>query len=295
MGGSPIGGSPAAFGYEVPAERAHATVRATFESGVNFLDTSNNYGDGESERRIGKVLADRGGLPEGFVLATKADRDPATGDFSGERVRLSAEESLGRLGLERFQLYYLHDPEYVSFAEATAPGGAVDAMVALREEGIAEHIGVAGGPVSLLLDFLDLDVFEVVLTHNRFTLVDRSAEPLLEAAAARGIGVVNAAVHGGGILARGASYTDRYAYRRASPEVLRRIATMEQICERRGVPLRTAALQFSLSEPRFCSTVVGVSSPEHVQDLVEMAGAELPDDLFEELAPLAAPREQWLG
>jgi D-threo-aldose 1-dehydrogenase len=295
VGGSPIGGAPAAFGYEVPTERAHATVRATFESDINFLDTSNNYGDGESERRIGKVLADRGGLPGGFVLATKADRDSVTGDFSGERVRRSAEESLGRLGLERFQLYYLHDPEYVSFAEATAPGGAVEAMVALREEGIAEHIGVAGGPVSLLLDFLDLDVFEVVLTHNRFTLVDRSAEPLLEAAAARGVGVVNAAVHGGGILARGASYTDRYAYRTASPEVLRRIAAMEEICERRGVPLRTVALQFSLREPRFCSTVVGVSSPEHVHDLVEMAAAELPDDLFEELAPLAAPREQWLG
>ena len=188
VGGSPIGGVPAALGYEVPSERAHATVLETFESGINFLDTSNNYGDGESERRIGKVLEDRGGLPEGFVLATKAERDSVTGDFSGEKVRRSAEESLGRLELERFQLYYLHDPECVTFAQATAPGRAVEAMVALREEGIAEHIGVAAGPVRLLLEFLDLEVFEVVLTHNRSTLVDRSAELLLDVAAARGVG-----------------------------------------------------------------------------------------------------------
>ena len=236
IGGTPIGGT---FGYEVPAERAYETVRATFESGINFLDTSNNYGEGESERRIGHVLGPLGGLPEGFVLSTKADGDPVTGDFSGERVRRSAEESLERLGLERFQLYYFHDPQKADFgfAEATAPGGPIEALVALRDEGIADHIGVTGGPISRLLEFLELEVFEVILVHNRFTLVDCSAEPLLDAAMARGVGLVNAAVHGGGILARGASSTDRYAYRRASPEVLRRIGQMEEVCRRRSVPL----------------------------------------------------------
>lgn len=293
VGGSPLGSAPQAFGYEVAPERAHDTVRAAFDSGINFVDTSNNYGGGESEKRIGAVIAERGGLPAGYILATKADRDGA--DFSGARVRRSAEESLQRLGLDRFSLYYLHDPEFVSFKEATAPGGAVEAMVALRDDDIAQHIGVAGGPVGMLIDYLSLGAFEVVLTHNRFTLVDRSAEPLLAIASEMGVGVVNAAVHGGGILARGASYTDRYAYRVASPEVLSRIAVMEERCKRHSIPLRTAALHFSLREPRIASTVVGVSSPEHVSELVTMASTKVPDELFEELAPLAAPRDQWLG
>jgi D-threo-aldose 1-dehydrogenase len=293
VGGAPLGSVPQNFGYEVAPEQAHETVRATFASGINFLDTSNSYGGGESERRIGVVVAERGGLPDGFVLATKADRD-AGGDFSAARVRRSAEESLQRLGLEHFLLFYLHDPEFVNFKEATGPGGAVEGMVSLRDEGIAEHIGVAGGPIGMLIDYLNLGVFEVVLTHNRFTLVDRSAEPLLDVASAMGVGVVNAAVHGGGILARGVSHTNRYGYRAASPEVLGRIATMEELCARRSVPLRTAALHFSVREPRIASTVVGVSSPEHVRQLAEMAAAEVPDELFDELAPLTAPRDQWL-
>lgn len=289
-----MGSVPQNFGYEVSPARAYETVRAAIDSGINFLDTSNSYGGGESERRVGAVIAERGGLPAGFVLATKADRD-ANGDFSAARVRRSAEESLERLGLDHFSLYYLHDPEFVSFEQATGKGGAVEGMVALRDEGIAQHIGVAGGPVGLLVDYIRLGVFEVVLTHNRFTLVDQSAVPLLEVAAEMGVGVVNAAVHGGGILARGPSYTNRYAYRVASPEVLRRIAAMEERCKHYSVTLRTAALHFSLREPRVTSTVVGVSSAQHVAELVEMASVDVPEELFKELAPLAAPQDQWLG
>jgi len=104
-----------------------ATVRRAFAGPINFLDTSNGYSGGESERRIGAALAEAGGLPDGFVLATKVDRDGATGDFSGDQVRRSARESLERLGLDRIQLLYLHDPEHITYEEAMAPGGPVDA------------------------------------------------------------------------------------------------------------------------------------------------------------------------
>src|SRR5208282_5891807 len=99
-------------------------ILETLRSPFNFMDTSNNYGGGSAEVRIGRALAAAGGLPAGFVLATKADADPVTGDFSGERVWRSAAESLARLGVERIDLMYLHDPEYhLTFAEAMAPGG----------------------------------------------------------------------------------------------------------------------------------------------------------------------------
>jgi len=118
IGGAPLGSMPENFGYEVSADQAVATVQHVLASAVNFLDTSNDYGSGRSEERIGRALAAAGGLPLGFVLATKVDPDPSTGRFDAARARESAAESLGRLGLDRFQLLYLHDPEVISFDEA---------------------------------------------------------------------------------------------------------------------------------------------------------------------------------
>ena len=114
---------PHLYGYEVSAEQAVAAVEAVFDGPFNFLYTSNAYSDGDSERRIGEVIRRRGGLPPGFVLATKVDGDRRTGDYSGARVRRSAEESLERLGLDHFELLHLHDPEVMPFDAAAAPGG----------------------------------------------------------------------------------------------------------------------------------------------------------------------------
>src|SRR6266700_4099285 len=94
IGCAPLGNMPDTFSYSVPEEQALATVRAIFQSPINFLDTAASYGDGESERRIGLVLKEMGGLPSGYVLATKADRDLTSGDFSGEQMRRSVERSL---------------------------------------------------------------------------------------------------------------------------------------------------------------------------------------------------------
>jgi D-threo-aldose 1-dehydrogenase len=295
IGGSPIGSMPQVFGEEVDLDRALQTVRRVFDGSINFLDTSNAYSQGESERRIGMVIDERGGLPPGFVLASKVDPDPSTGDFNGERVRRSADESLERLHLDRFQLLYLHDPERIGFSAAMAPGGPVEALVSLREGGVASYIGVAGGPVETMRQFIGTGAFDVLLTHNRFTLVDRSAEPLITQAAAAYVGVVNAAVFGGGILAKGTSRSDRYAYRTASTEVLDRVKAMEEACKRYSVPLRAAALGLSVRDPRVTSTVVGTATPAHVDDLVAQASAELPAALWEELAALVPPEQHWLG
>ena len=85
VGTSPLGGMPQTYGYSVEEARAVATVEAVFETAIDFMDTSNEYGKGESERRIGSVISAMGGLPDGFLMATKADPDGR--DFSAERVR----------------------------------------------------------------------------------------------------------------------------------------------------------------------------------------------------------------
>lgn len=279
VGGSVLGSMPGAFGYSVPAERGIATVRRVFDSPVNFLDTSAGYSDGESERRIGAALRERGGLPTDFVLATKAD--PIGADFSADAVRRSVAGSLERLGLDRLQLVHLHDPERISFAEAM--DGPVNALLDLQRQGVVEHLGVAGGPIPLLQQFLRTGAFQVVLTHNRFTLLDRSAEPLLDEAASGGYGVLNAAPYNGGFLAKGPDEQPRYVYRQAGPDVLRRVREIAAVCDRYDVPLPAAALQFSMRDERITSTVVGMSTPERVDQSTRLANWPIPRDLWEEI------------
>lgn len=289
VGTSPLGSFPAQYGYEVGADQAVATITRVLQGPINFVDTSNNYGDGQSEVRIGKAIAAAGGLPPGFVLATKVDPLPGSSDFSGERVRASVQESLQRLGLERLQLVYLHDPERISFTEATSPGGAVEALVQLRDEGVIEHIGVAGGPIDLELQYLTLDVFDAVISHNRYTLVDQTAAPLIEDAAARGIAFVNAAPYGGGMLVRGPDKVPTYCYQPASQTTLERVRAMQRACEARGVPLAAAALQFSTRNPKVTATIVGMSSPGRVEQTVRLAEWPIDDHLWSELMDLAEP------
>jgi D-threo-aldose 1-dehydrogenase len=286
---------PRIYGYGVEEEQAVATVRAVFRGPFNFLDTSNGYGDGASERRIGKAIAANGGLPAGFVLATKVDADRATRDFSGTRVRRSLEESFERLGISACDLVYLHDPEYyMSFAEAMLPGGPVEALVKLRDERLIRHIGIAAGPVAMLRDFIGTGLFEAVLSHNRLTLVDRSAEPLLEEALARGVAFVNGAPYGGGILVKGPQEQPRYMYREARPETVAAVRAMAAACARAGVPLAAAALQFSLRDPRIAATVVGMSEPARIAETVALADHPIPDSLWPELETLLPPRDSWV-
>jgi D-threo-aldose 1-dehydrogenase len=286
---------PALYGYSVDAERAEATVQAVLDGPFTFLDTSNSYGAGSAEERIGAVLRRRGGVPEGFILATKVDADPETGDFSGDRVRRSVEESLSRLGLDSIPVLYLHDPQYhITYEEAMAPGGAVEAMVSLRDEGVAGHLGVAGGPVGLMRRFVQAGAFEAVINHNRWTLVNQNAEPLLDEAAARGVAFVNGAPYGGGMLVKGPDVQPRYAYRETPEFVRSAVRSMQKACGSFGIPLAAAALQFSLRDPRVASTIVGVSEPARITTTLELATTSIPDELWSELNRLTPRTGDWL-
>jgi D-threo-aldose 1-dehydrogenase len=289
VGTSALGNFPAQYGYEVGAEQALATLQAAFDSPFNFIDTSNEYGNGgDSERRIGKAIANRGGLPKGFVLATKVDPPPGSTDFSGDRVKQSVAESLERLGLERLQLVYLHDPEKISFEAGMAKEGPVEALVKLRDEGVIAHIGVAGGPVDLMLKYLATDHFDAVISHNRYTLVDQSAEPLIEDARRRNVGFVNAAPFGGGMLVKGPDLQPNYCYAPASQATISRVREMERLCKVHGVPLAAAALQFSLRDDRVVSTIVGMSEPKRIAQTIELANFPIANDLWNDLTRLAA-------
>jgi D-threo-aldose 1-dehydrogenase len=292
LGGGPLGGMPELFGADIGAESAVALVREVFRSPIRFVDTSNGYSNGESETRIGLAIAAEGGLPPGVLVETKVD--PKDGDYSGARVRRSVEESMRRLGLDHLPVVHLHDPEFHPFDELTAPGGAVETLVALRDEGVIGHLGVAGGEVHEIARYVELGVFELLLTHNRWTLVDHSAGPLIEAAVGRGMGVINAAVHGGGILAKPHAGLRSYGYRDAPPATLAAVAAMAALAEQHGTELATVALAWSLRDPRIAATVVGFTKPERIGQLLPAASLELPASFWARLEELAPGPENWL-
>jgi D-threo-aldose 1-dehydrogenase len=252
-----------------------------------LVDTSNIYADGRSEAVLGAALA-RDGIAPARAIVTKVDRDPATGAFDRDRVRRSFEESCERLGLDRLDLLHLHDPYSVSFEAAMGPGGAVEGLIGLRDEGLVDSIGVAAGRMSLMRRYVATGVFDAVLSHNRFTLVDRSATPLFEEARERGMGVFNAAPFGGGLLARGSASGASYAYAETTPELRAWVARVEEVCARHGVDLPTVALRFSLRSPLVDTTVVGVSSTSRIAELERARTAEIPDELWDDLDALGA-------
>jgi len=258
-----------------------------------FIDTSNEYGGDASERFIGDALRRRGGLPEGVVIQSKLDRDRESGSFSFNRMYTSLLESTAKLGLAKLPLLYLHDPEHISWDDAFATDGPVRALVEMKERGLVGAIGISGGPAPMLLRYVETGLFDAVITHNRYTLVDRSAGGLLDESAARGVSVVNAAVYGGGALARWPAPAEKYAYRPASPVMAASIKAMGEACERAGTSLAAAALQFSTRDARVTSTIVGGNSMAQVQEAMAADIEAVPDELWAELESLVPPSDEW--
>ncbi len=273
---------------ETPDERQRRieTMTAAVFTGalpINYLDTSNMYGQSRSEASIGSAIRGFGGLPATVVLQTKLDRDPVTDDFGADRMWRSVEESLERLGLDRLDLLYLHDPEVIGFEAATAPGGPLEALLEMKSRGLTRFVGISGGPVDMLQRFVETDEFDALVTHNRYTLVDRSADRLFDAATERGVGIDNAAPYGAGVLTGDQRFAGRYAYGPARPEVAVAVERMTALCAEAGVPLAAAALQFSLRERRIHGTIVGASSLERVEEAVRYASLDIPEGLWSEL------------
>lgn len=282
IGCAPLGDMPETFDYSVPDELAHATVRTALESELNWLDTAAKYGHGESERRIGQVLREMGGLPHDAFLDTKIG-STADGRYDGASTRELFARSQELLGVDTFDLVFLHDPEERSWEEITAPDGPLRVLFELRDEGKIRHVGIAGGPINLLMSAIETQPFEAVITHNRYTLLNRSAEPLIEKCHRRGIPLLNAAPYGSGLLAKGPDQYPRYAYGEADRRLVDRAREMEAICARYEVPLAAAALQFSLRERRIDATIVGMTRPERIEQTLDFATMTIPDECWDEL------------
>ena len=202
-------------------------------------------------------------------------------DFSAAAVRRSLEGSLGRLGLDRADLVYVHDPDD-HLDEAIA--GAIPELIRMREEGLVSAVGVGMNQWQAPLRMVRETGIDLVMLAGRWTLLDRSGQPLVDECAARGVAVVAAAPFNSGLLARAwpgdGAYFD---YGPATPQVLARARALAGICQRHGVSLPDAAIQFPLRHPAVVSVVAGMRSGEEVASTLARFATVVPDDAWTEL------------
>ena len=287
FGTSSLGSMPDTYGYEVSEDRAQKTLNRFFQGPVNMLDTSRNYAMGESEKRIGRAIKENGGWPKDLLLSTKLDRDMDTLVLDKNRARESLEESLKTLNVDSVDILFLHDPEYAKdITDITKKDGAMDELFKIKNEGLAKAVGVAMGKVDIMFPLLKDWDFDVIINHNRYTLINREANEMYDYASSKNIAIFNAAPYAGGVLAKGPDNFKKVTYQDATEEKLAPAREFEKVCKKHNVELGAAALQFSLRDNRITSTICGVTSVESIEKNLAWANAEISGEFWDEVLKL---------
>jgi D-threo-aldose 1-dehydrogenase len=281
----------------VSDDQAHRVIEAAWDAGIRYFDTAPLYGFGLSEQRLGAVLRTK--PRDEFVISTKvgrllrSDAAPEPGqawqgtppvnpvfDFSYDATMRSVEESLNRLRLDRVDVLLIHDPDD-HFDEALS--GAYRALDRLRAERTVTAIGAGMNQAEMLARFAREADFDCFLLAGRYTLLDRTgAKELLPLCLERGIAVIAGGVFNSGILAESGSMR-HYNYEQAPADVVSRAQRIKAICERHGVDVKAAALQFPLRHAAVVTVLTGCRSITELQENVRLFDTPISDELWKEL------------
>jgi len=286
-------------------DQCEEILEAAWDAGIRYFDTAPHYGLGLSERRLGAFL--RSKPRDEYVVSTKVGRlirpnpDDQGGldldndfhvrtdvrrewDLSATGIQTSIEESLERLGLDRIDIAYLHDPERHDLDLALAE--ALPALVALREAGTVAAVGVGSMVSSALTACVDQADLDVIMIAGRYTLLEQpAAADTLPACRRTGTDVVAASVFNSGLLASSHPQREgRYEYGRLPDELWNRLNGIAEVCAHHGVPLPAAAVQFPLRNTAVRSVVVGGSRPDQLRQNAQWMSLDIPADLWDELA-----------
>src|SRR5215468_4615462 len=293
----PLGFGTAPLGNmfrNIPEAEAAATVDAAWQQGIRYFDTAPLYGAGLSEMRLGRALAKR--KRDEYLLSSKVGRlildEVESGprhlgekgnlfefgrpnrlvyDYTADGTLRSIEDSLKRLGVDRLDFVWIHDvsrdfhgDEWLSYFEA-ARKGAFRALTRLREQGVIKGWGLGVNsvePCELTLDMTEAPP-DGFLLAGRYTLLDheRALQRLMPTAAARKVDIVIGGPYSSGALAGG----KHFEYRDAPPAIVARVERIKALAHRHGVPIKAAALQFSLAHPASAAVIPGASRPERIQ------------------------------
>jgi D-threo-aldose 1-dehydrogenase len=279
LGCATLGGSRIA----VTCEEAEAIVRAAWAAGVRYVDTAPYYGFGQAERAVGDAL--RAEPRDQWVLSTKVGRllrprpsnpksagpdDGAPGhvmpfdpvyDYSHDGILRSFEDSLQRLGLARIDILYVHDIGTYQHGRDAHPAlmrtlreSGYPALEELRRTGTVRAIGIGVNEPEVLLEALEWGEWDAFLLAGRYTLLEQGPlDDLLPRCLKAGTSIVVGGPLNSGILAG----RDTWNYQSAPPEIVARANAIRAACERHGVPLAAAALQFPLAHPAVAAIIPG--------------------------------------
>lgn len=278
-------------------------VPAAWEAGIRYFDVAPHYGLGLAEERLGRSLAGR--PRDEYLLSTKVGRvivprenpEGATDmanqfdvpadrarvvDYSRDGVLRSVEGSLERLGVDRIDILFVHDPDE-HYREAL--DGAFPALEELRSQGVIRSYGAGMNQSAMLTRFIENTDLDIVMLAGRFSLLDQSGlDDVLPAALRRGVSVASAGVFNSGILA-----TDRpspgahYDYAPVSGDLIEKVNAIANIAEAHGFTVPELAAQFPLRHPAVSTVVLGARSSEQVERNARLLARPVPDEVFAEL------------
>lgn len=285
LGGTGVAEHPGGQG------NADALVAAAWEEGVRYFDTAPMYGGGTSERLMGRALAAHARAD--YLLSSKVGRlvrgdEPVPPgenplwrfDFSADGIRRSVEESLDRLGLDRLDVAFVHDPD--NFLEV-ATRESFPALARLRDEGLVGRVGVGVCQVPTLLHLLRVTEVEVALLAGRLSLVDREAvDEVLPLVVEQDVTlVVASALHAGLVDGRNSG---QLHYAPTPPEVVARVAAVREVCDRFATPIGAVALQLVLALPEVAMVLTGAQDAGQWRQNLAWSRWPVPTDLWRELA-----------
>jgi D-threo-aldose 1-dehydrogenase len=288
----PLGFGAAPLGNmfrDIPEDEALATVDAAWDAGTRCFDTAPLYGAGLSEIRIGKALSKR--PRSGYILSTKVGRlildepeDPSARDqgekgdifkygrpnkivldYSADGTKQSIDDSLRRMGVDHIDFVWVHDiaqdfhgDRWLAMFEAARTGAFV-ALTELRDQGVIKGSLLAG----------------------RYTLLDHETalQRLMPAAQKQKVDIVIGGPYSSGVLAGGG----HFEYGAVPPEVSAKLKRIEALCTRHNVPIKAAALQFSLAHPASAAVIPGASKPKRIAEDHAAINAKIPDEFWHAL------------
>ena len=300
LGTAPFGGDILVSGQYggVEFDESQRIVSAAFDSGVRYFDTAPLYGTGRSEVRLGLALAGRD--RESFTISTKAGRvlnpvnDQLRGpenlpeldfefDYTRDGIVRSLEESLNRLNTDRVEILYLHDADQGGL-ERESFETALPALVELREQGLVKAIGCGMNEWEMTARFVREFDLDIILLAGRYTLLEQGAlTEFLPLCVERGVKIAVGGPYNSGILARDLDGPVSYNYELAPEHLVKRARALNAVCERNGVNLKAAALQFVLAHPAIAAVIPGSSRVSELEQNIQMVEAPIPAALWDEL------------
>ncbi len=270
---------------EAEVQRGKETIWAAVEAGCRLIDSAAGYGRGGSERLIAEAFGERPKLAADVLVTTKVGHLPGH-DGTYDMAMRCVEGSMERLGVERLPLLYIHDPMDLPMDLVMSELGTLGALRALQKRGLLDFVGVAANDPVTNAMYIETGEFDAAVVPEAWSLINRLAEERIFPAAERhGTGLVIATPLELGLLAVGARETNTFPRRRFSPEVLAHVRQLETACERHGISLAAAALQYVVQHPAVSAVIAGARNPQEARANAAAMQEPIPAAFWDEVRP----------